>query len=701
MKKSILAIILASILTLTMCLASCADKGDNSSSGGTTPTAKTLTDIEVEKMPTKLTYEEGEVLDLTGIKVNAVYSDNTKADVTSKITTNLGTNPLKATNKSFFVIYKETIEGKTITKNKSISITVKAEEIIKPTRTVDFVPSANDLPHNAIKTSTAESVFYTYYDSTSMKSEAYLELNSDATDKTKGTFTFVEMVGHVTGVENYKMGKIIGNYKIDGDKMTLQSRELHLVKNLNDEAADAANSSKWDNATKEVATIVKDGDKITGLNFGKMSGTDTFWGWSKSKAASFLEGLSTSYNLGADEVYMAVVEGHALSANMKSYYVPASVSIRGINEILEAKTYFAGDKLVLPANIVALVTYVVPEGSDSSQTKNFTDCPLASGYTVAVKRGETTVDITSALEVGDKIVITVDGVSGEFDIGVRPAPTAKTLTAIEVTTAPTKTTYRIGEKFDPTGMVVTAKYSTGDADNVTISDLSKLSMTIGEKACGECYLTESTNVAISYTEGESTVKTNQAITVSYVEPWEVAKTSKASKIYVNTAQLVKSTKAGHYAYAAIELYGNDASGDYLVTVRYTKGKWAKGKNQYVVYAGQYTVADGKVTFSDPLKTLVVTSESGGTMFYNKAVKNSSKEADQANAAAVEAKGVVGTFKAANAEAATKEAIVFAFDQTNPETKFFLFDTKEQVVTFELVENNTLTAEMTSAIPTLG
>lgn len=694
MKKSILAIILASILTLTMCLASCAGTGDNSSSGGTTPTAKTLTDIEIEKMPTKLTYEEGEVLDLTGIKVNAVYSDNTKTDVTSKITTNLGTNPLKATNKSFFVIYKETVEGKTITKNKSISITVKAEEIIKPTRTVDFVPSAADLPHNAIKTSTAESVFYTYYDSTSMKSEAYLELNSDATDKTKGTFTFVEMVGHVADVENYKMGKLVGDYTIDGDKMTLQSRELHLVKNLNDEAADAANSSKWDNATKEVATIVKDGDKITGLNFGKMSGTDTFWGWKKSKASSFLEGLSTSYNLGADEVYMAVVNDHALSANMKSYYVPASVSIRDIDEILTAKTYFAGDKLVLPSNIVALVTYVVPEGSDASQTKNFTDCPLASGYTVAIKRGDTTVDITSELQEGDKIIITVDGVSGEFDIGVKPTPTAKTLTAIEVTTAPTKTTYRIGEKFDPTGMVVTAKYSTGEADNVTISDLSKLSMTIGEKAYGECYLTESTNVAISYTEGESTVKTNQAITVNFVEPWEVAKTSKANKIYVNTAQLKKATK--QLAYASIELYGNETSGSYIVTIRYTKDTWTdvSSKDYKAVYVGQYSVADGKVTFADPYKGLVYIKEGNTKMWYS-----GGTAAD--TVAVIAEKGFIGTVRAADAEAGTKEAFEFLADSTKPESYFFLFDTKEQVVTFELVENNTLTADMTSAIPTLG
>ena len=691
MKKSILAIILASILTLTMCLASCAGTGDNSSSGGTTPTAKTLTDIEIEKMPTKLTYEEGEVLDLTGIKVNAVYSDNTKTDVTSKITTNLGTNPLKATNKSFFVIYKETVEGKTITKNKSISITVKAEEIIKPTRTVDFVPSAADLPHNAIKTSTAESVFYTYYDSTSMKSEAYLELNSDATDKTKGTFTFVEMVGHVADVENYKMGKLVGDYTIDGDKMTLQSRELHLVKNLNDEAADAANSSKWDNATKEVATIVKDGDKITGLNFGKMSGTDTFWGWSKSKASSFLEGLSTSYNLGADEVYMAVVNDHALSANMKSYYVPASVSIRDIDEILTAKTYFAGDKLVLPSNIVALVTYVVPEGSDASQTKNFTDCPLASGYTVAVKRGDTTVDITSELQEGDKIIITVDGVSGEFDIGVKPTPTAKTLTAIEVTTAPTKTTYRIGEKFDPTGMVVTAKYSTGEADNVTISDLSKLSMTIGEKAYGECYLTESTNVAISYTEGESTVKTNQAITVNFVEPWEVAKTSKANKIFVAS----KATKQkNQYAYVVTELYGDMTQGTYVTTAIFTTSNWSKASTNTVVYAGNYTVAGGKIVFADPTNTLLVISKSNTTFFFNPGYSSYPAEDKEA----VAAKGFVATLNYDDNQKLTGMTFDYSGDAS---TKLFGMSMKDPAaITVEAIENNTLTDEMKNNIPTI-
>ena len=693
MKKSILALVTVCILAMTMCLAACTDNGNDS--GNTGSAAKMLTDIEIVSNPTKLDYEEGEVLDLTGLKVNAVYSDKTKTDVTSKITTNIGTNPLKSTNKSFFVIYKETIDGRNITKNKSISITVRAEEIIKPVRTVDFVPTAADLPHNAIKTSTADSVFYTYYDSTSMKSEAYLELNYDATDKNKGNFTFVEMVGHVESVENYKMCKLVGDFKIDGDKMTLQLRELHLVKDLKSESADVANSSKWDNATKEVATIVKENDKIVGLNFGKMSGSDTFWGWSKSKAANFTEGLSTSYNLGADEVYMAIVNDHALSANMKSYYVPASVSIKGIDEILAAKTYYVGDKLVLPTNIVALVTYVVPEGSDSTNTKNFTDCPLASGYEVAIKRGDKTVDITSALEEGDKIIITVDGVTGEFTVNVSPVPVAKTLSALEITTAPTKVSYRIGEKFDPTGIVVTAKYTTGDADDAVISDLSKLSFTIGDKNYSDCYLSESVNVvSVSYTEDGNTVKVNQAISVSFAEPWEIAKTSKANKIYVSTTQLQKAAK--HLAFAVVELYGDDASGDYLVSVIYTKDKWSS--NHYAVYAGKYTVADGKVNFADPLKTFVCLSEESTTMWYG---NPATTEAGKADRAAIAEKGVVGTFRAADSETGVKEAFVFQFDQTNPETKFFLFDTKTQEIVFELVENNTLTEEMTAAIPTLG
>ena len=55
-----------------------------------------------------------------------------------------------------------------------------------------------------------------------------------------------------------------------------------------------------------------------------------------------------------------------------------------------------------------------------------------------------------------------------------PDPTPeKTVTRIAVTTKPTKTSYLIGEKFDPTGMVVTAYYSDNTSEAVTDYKIDK------------------------------------------------------------------------------------------------------------------------------------------------------------------------------------------------------------------------------------
>lgn len=78
------------------------------------------------------------------------------------------------------------------------------------------------------------------------------------------------------------------------------------------------------------------------------------------------------------------------------------------------------------------------------------------------------------------------------------------LSSIAVTTAPTKTTYSVGEEFDPTGMVITATYSdstTKAITNYTYSPNGALAAT--DEA-----------ITISYTEDGVTKTTTQAITVS-------------------------------------------------------------------------------------------------------------------------------------------------------------------------------------------
>lgn len=79
----------------------------------------------------------------------------------------------------------------------------------------------------------------------------------------------------------------------------------------------------------------------------------------------------------------------------------------------------------------------------------------------------------------------------------------KQLESIEITKAPTKIKYTEGEKFDPTGMEVIAKYSDGSSKNVTSLTVSSIQdLTENDKS-----------VTISYTEDGITKTAIQNITV--------------------------------------------------------------------------------------------------------------------------------------------------------------------------------------------
>ena len=89
----------------------------------------------------------------------------------------------------------------------------------------------------------------------------------------------------------------------------------------------------------------------------------------------------------------------------------------------------------------------------------------------------------------------------------------KTVESIEITTPPTKTEYMAGDKFDPTGMVVTAHYTDG-----TTADLPETGYTIFR---GTGLMQGQTDVTIQYNDGSgsSNIKTYQNITVKpYVGP---------------------------------------------------------------------------------------------------------------------------------------------------------------------------------------
>lgn len=122
----------------------------------------------------------------------------------------------------------------------------------------------------------------------------------------------------------------------------------------------------------------------------------------------------------------------------------------------------------------------------------------------SVSNTNTTIKFTNTnvSESGGSLVQISDS-EVTLQIGLSNIPEAK-LTKIEITKKPTKIAYKIGEKFDPTGMEVTATYD--DGKTVKVTDYTYAPIT-------ELKETD-TVVTITYKEGTITKTAEQKITVN-------------------------------------------------------------------------------------------------------------------------------------------------------------------------------------------
>ena len=116
-------------------------------------------------------------------------------------------------------------------------------------------------------------------------------------------------------------------------------------------------------------------------------------------------------------------------------------------------------------------------------------------------------DLDEELSTYDNsVTITYGGKTTTQSITVNAIPV--TLESISVQTAPSKTSYEVGEYFDPTGLVITRNYSNGNSDTYTYSGHTS-EFIFDPDLDGELTLGD-TIVTITY-EGQSTT---QAITVT-------------------------------------------------------------------------------------------------------------------------------------------------------------------------------------------
>jgi hypothetical protein len=166
-----------------------------------------------------------------------------------------------------------------------------------------------------------------------------------------------------------------------------------------------------------------------------------------------------------------------------------------------SKTEYTVGEQFAPAGMVVTATY---SDETSKPVTSYTYAP-----TEALKESDT--QITVSYEEGGITKTAVQAIT------VSPAAA---LVGIEITTAPVKTEYVVGETFAKAGMIVTAKYDNQTSRVVTSYTWSPAA----------ALALEDKNVIISYTENGVTKTAEQAITVADVEVKSIAIASLPSKM---------------------------------------------------------------------------------------------------------------------------------------------------------------------------
>ena len=222
--------------------------------------------------------------------------------------------------------------------------------------------------------------------------------------------------------------------------------------------------------------------------------------------------------------------------------------------------YEIGDTI----DLTGMVVYAFYSDGTSHEISNYTYSPHV---------------VSSASDTEVTITYTEDGITKTAiqDITVGNTPN---LVSIAVSTPPTKVTYKAGEYFDPSGMVVTATFDNGTTKNVSGYTYSP-TRTLQQ---GDSVIT------ISYTKKGITKTTTQNITVVYLTSIAITNPPTYTSYYddeiFNTAGMEVTAYYSDSTSAVITTYSVSPSGTLpygttSVTISYSEGGITKTTTQNV------------------------------------------------------------------------------------------------------------------------
>ena len=271
----------------------------------------------------------------------------------------------------------------------------------------------------------------------------------------------------------------------------------------------------------------------------------------------------------------------------------ASVKIIGGNASGTTLNIIAVDKIPKELTGIEIASYsgkiIYTEGEDFDTSTLKIEAKYSDNSSKELKEGEYEIVDGKNLKVGQNSV-TIRYTEGEktvetthtIAVKAKEPEVEKTLSKIEITTAPTKTTYTEGEKFDKAGMKVTATYSDGTTKEIR---------NYAYIPAGELKTTDKT-ITVSYTENEVTKTATQEITVvakgnSGDEPGGETEKAKLDSIEIKEAP----TKT---VYTEGEKFNKTGM---KVIAKYSDGTTKEIKNYAYTPAGELKTTDKTITVS--------------------------------------------------------------------------------------------------------
>ena len=374
---------------------------------------KILEKIEVTTNPNKTEYEEGEKFDKTGMVVTAVYSDNSKETVTDYAYTPTGS--LTKNDTKITITYKDKTATVTITvKEKTPPVVEKTLERIEVTTNPN--KTSYEEGEKFDKTGMVVTAVYSDNSKETVADYAYTPTGSLTKNDTKITITYKDKTATVTITVKEKTPPVV--------EKTLERIEV----TTNPNKTSYEEGEKFDKTGMVVTAVYSDNSKETVTDYtymptGSLTTNDT-------KITITYKDKTATVTITVKEKTPPVVE-----KTLEKIEVTTNPN----------KTeYEEGEKFDKTGMVVTAVY------SDNSR-ETVTD------YTYSP---------TGSLTANDKrVIITYKGKTTTISISVKKIE--KVLERLEITVPPSKTTYKEGEKFDSTGMVVTAIYSDETREIIT------------------------------------------------------------------------------------------------------------------------------------------------------------------------------------------------------------------------------------------